>query len=211
MTAAILLVFLLVYLLNLIPAFAPPTWMVFSFIGFRYPHLNVTELAVVGAVAATLGRATLAKLARVIVRGRFLSQRTKDNIDSIKQRLEHRRRLTFGVFLLYAFGPLPSNYLFIAYGLTTMDLSLIVVPFFIGRSISYSFWGVTSSLLARHAGRLLRAHPLGYLSVYFVLTQIFLLYLVYLFTRVDWRCLLDEKKLRLLPRNARPRAGDPRT
>ncbi len=211
MNGAILLVFLIVYLLNLIPAFAPPTWMVFSFIGFRYPHLHVTALAVVGAVAATLGRATLAKLSRVIVRQRFLSQRTKDNIDSIKQRLEHRRKFTFGVFLLYAFGPLPSNYLFIAYGLTTMDLSLIVVPFFIGRSISYSFWGVTSAYLGRHAGRILGAHPLGYLSIYFVFTQIFLLYLVYLFTRIDWRCLLDEKRLRLLPRNARPRAGDPRT
>jgi membrane protein YqaA with SNARE-associated domain len=202
MHGGILLVFLIVFLLNLIPAFAPPTWMVFSFIGFRYPQFNVVLLALVGAVAATLGRATLAKLARVIVRGRLLSRRSKESIDAIKERLEKRRKLTFGVFLLYAFSPLPSNYLFIAYGLTTMDLFLIVIPFFIGRSISYSFWGVTSSVIGRHLNGTLARHPLGYLSVYFVITQIALLYCVYLFTRVDWRFLLDEKKFRWLPRNA---------
>jgi membrane protein YqaA with SNARE-associated domain len=201
MNGSILLVFLLVFLLNLIPAFAPPTWMVFSFIGFRYPQFNVVVLALVGAVAATLGRATLAKLARVIVRGRWLSRSSKESIDAIKVRLEQRRKLTFGVFLLYAFSPLPSNYLFIAYGLTTMDLILIVVPFFIGRSISYSFWGVTSSVVGRHLNGTLQRHPLSYLSVYFVITQIALLYCLYLFTRVDWRYLLDEKKFRWLPRN----------
>ena len=75
MNGSILLVFLIVFLLNLVPACAPPTWMVFSFIGFRYPQFNVVVLALVGAVAASLGRATLAKLARVIVRGRLLSER----------------------------------------------------------------------------------------------------------------------------------------
>jgi membrane protein YqaA with SNARE-associated domain len=210
MIGMILIVFLVVYLLNLVPAFAPPTWMVFSFLGFRHPDLNVPKFALAGALAATLGRATLAKLARVIIRQRFLSQRTRDNIDSIKQRLDQHRKFTFGVFLLYAFGPLPSNYLFIAYGLTTMDLGLILVPFFIGRAVSYSFWGVTSAIISRHVGNAFGKHPMGYLSVYFVLTQIFLLYLVYLFTRVDWRLLLDEKKFRLLPRNARSRTGTPR-
>jgi len=52
----ILLLFLLVFLLNVIPAFAPPTWMVFSFLGFRFPeHMGVT-FAFAGALAATLGR-----------------------------------------------------------------------------------------------------------------------------------------------------------
>ncbi|HVB34070.1 MAG TPA: hypothetical protein VNJ52_06840 [Patescibacteria group bacterium] len=194
------LVFLIVYLLNLIPAFSPPTWMVFSFIGLRYPGANVAALAIVGAVAATLGRATLAKLARVVVRQRFLSRQTRQSIDTIKDRLEGKRKLTFGVFLLYAFSPLPSNYLFLAYGLTTMDLLLIVIPFFIGRSISYSFWGVTSAFLGRRMNGLLLKHPFSYLTTYFVLVQIVLLWLVYLFTRIDWPAALDERKLRWLPK-----------
>jgi len=36
-----LVLFLVVLLLNIIPAFAPPTWMVFSFLGFRLPtHMD---------------------------------------------------------------------------------------------------------------------------------------------------------------------------
>ncbi len=206
MRAVILLVFLVVYVLNLIPAFAPPTWMVFSFIGFRYPNLNIPELALVGALAATLGRATLAKLARVIIRQRFMSPKTRGNIDAIKDHLQGRKKLTFGAFLLYAFSPFPSNYLFIAYGLTTMDLLLIAVPFFIGRSISYGVWGVTSSALGRRINGPLLRHPLSYLTTYFVLVQILLLWLVYLFARIDWRAALEEKRFRWLPKTRRPNA-----
>ena len=42
----IALVFLVVYLLNLVPAFAPPTWMVFSFLGFRNGSSHVTLVSV---------------------------------------------------------------------------------------------------------------------------------------------------------------------
>lgn len=49
----IVILFSVIFLLNIIPAFAPPTWMVFSFIGFRFPdHMNWT-FALVGAFAAT--------------------------------------------------------------------------------------------------------------------------------------------------------------
>jgi membrane protein DedA with SNARE-associated domain len=198
----IVLLFVGVFFLNLIPAFAPPTWMVFSFIGFRNATSNVALLAVVGALAATLGRITLAKLARVIIRKKFLSDETKQNIDAVRRGLEGRRKLTFSVFLFYAFTPLPSNYLFLAYGLTTMDLRLIGVPFFLGRSISYGFWGLTSSAVSRRIA-MESTQALSYLSGYFIASQILLLYLIYLFTKIDWRALFAEKKLRWMPRKAR--------
>jgi hypothetical protein len=191
----IVLLFLIVFGLNVIPAFAPPTWMVFSYIGFRYVAVNVVLLALVGATAATLGRIVLAKMARIVVRQRFMSDATRENIDAIREHLEPRRKLTFGIFLFFAFTPLPSNTLFIAYGLTAMKLRLIAVPFFIGRSVSYSFWGFTASALARRI-TLESTDALSYLSLYFVASQILLLSLVYVFTRVDWRMLFREKKFR---------------
>ena len=181
---AIALLFFLVFGLNVVPAFAPPTWMVFSYIGFRYLTVNIALLAVIGAAAATLGRLTLSKMARLVVRQRFMSEGTRNNIDSIREYLEPRRKLTFGVFLFYAFTPFPSNYLFIAYGLTTMELRNIAAPFFIGRSISYSFWGLTALSVARRI-TLESTGALSYFSIYFVVTQILLLSLIYVFTRVD--------------------------
>jgi hypothetical protein len=199
---AILLLFLIVFGLNIVPAFAPPTWMVFSYVGFRYAEVNVVSLAIGGAAAATLGRIVLAKMARVIVRQRFMSESTRENIDTFRSQLEPRRKLTFGVFLFYAFTPLPSNYLFIAYGLTTMKLRMIAMPFFIGRSVSYSFWGMTASAVARRI-TLEDTDALSYLSVYFVVSQIALLSLIYAFTRIDWRMLFAERKLKWMAKTPR--------
>src|SRR5947207_2060465 len=132
--------FVVVFFLNVIPAFAPPTWMALSWIGFSHPDSNAFIVALVGACAATAGRLLLAKLSRVVIRQRFLRDQTRDNNDTIKTALEQYPTLTFSAFLIYAFGPFPSNYLFIAYGLTALKLRFVAVPFFLGRFVSYSFW-----------------------------------------------------------------------
>jgi len=196
----LLLLFLLVFLLNVIPAFAPPTWMVFSFLGFRFPDHMGVDFALVGALAATLGRFTLAKGSQLLVRQHWLSEEARQNVDAIKEQLSQRKKLTFGLLLFYAFTPLPSNYLFIAYGLTAMELKLITIPFFIGRSVSYSFWGFTASTVARRI-TLEDTEALSYLGVYFIASQVLLLSIVYAFTRIDWRFLVTEKKLRWIPRS----------
>jgi|SRR5215469_9374516 len=192
---AALILFVAVYLLNVIPAFAPPTWMVFSYIGFRYPTHNVALFAIAGSAAAMLGRITLAKMARVIIRQRFMSESSRANIDAIRARLEKRRMVTFSVLLFYAFTPLPSNYVFLAYGLTTMELKVIAAPFFLGRAVSYGFWGLTSAAVSRRVP-FETGDTMPYFGVYFVLTQLALLAVVYGFMRIDWRILFSEKKLR---------------
>ena len=105
------------------------------------------------------------------------------------------------MFLFYAFSPLPSNYLFIAYGLTTMELKLIALPFFLGRAVSYSLWGLGSSAVAQKV-TIRSIENLSYVSVYFVTSQVLLLYLIYVFMRIDWRLLFTQRKLRMLPRRA---------
>jgi hypothetical protein len=189
--------FVVVFFLNVIPAFAPPTWLVFSYIGLQFPRTSAIEMAIVGALAATLGRLTLALSSRHIVRRKFLSEASRQNVDAIRRGLEGRRKLTVGALLLYAFSPFPSNYLFIAYGLTSLDLRLIAVPFFLGRSVSYGFWKVTSSAVSRRIG-FESGDGWPYFGIYFVASQIALLSLVYLFTKIDWRVLLSDGKLRWL-------------
>jgi len=187
--------FFIVYALNVLPAFAPPTWMVLSLVGLNSETISVPVLALVGATAATLGRLTLAKLSRVVIRSRFLSEGTRRNVDVIKEKLEHRRAATVGSFFLYALGPFPSNYLFIAYGLTSLDLVLIAIPFFVGRLASYNFL-VFSAAAARKHLALEESEAQSYFGVYFFITQILLLGFVYAFAKIDWRVLFTEKKLR---------------
>ena len=106
------------------------------------------------------------------------------------------------MFLFCAFTPLPPNYLFIAYGSTTIRLPSLAIPFFLGRSVSYSFWGLTASAVARRI-TLESTDALSYLSVYFVASQLVLLALIYVFTRVDWRALFMERKFRWTPKRPR--------
>jgi membrane protein YqaA with SNARE-associated domain len=187
-------IFAIVFALNVIPVFAPPTWTVLSFVAIRF-NPNVLALAMVGAVAATLGRLVLAKLSTVIVRQKFLSHATHENIDAVRIRLEKNQKLSFVIFLFYAFSPLPSNHLFIAYGLTALKLKLIAIPFLIGRVVSYAFWAFTASRVAQMLSYE-SVTAKSFFSYYFIASQVFGLLAVYVFTKIDWRSLLNERRFK---------------
>ena len=198
---ALALLFALIFGLNLIPAFAPPTWMALAFVGFEYHDTSALLLAGTGAIAATLGRLTLAKLSHVILRKKLLSEAHRANIDVIKTRLERRTTLTAGLFLFYAFSPLPSNFLFIAYGLTGLPLLRVVLPFFFGRLASYAFFIVGGAAAGRRF-EIDSAMSGIYAAAWFIGTQLLILSALYCFTRVDWKVLFDDRKLVWLPKAA---------
>lgn len=189
-----LLTGLAVFVANMVPFFMPATWTVLSYLAIRF-SLNVFVISVIGAVAATLGRVALAKLARFTVRQRFLSEKTKRNIDHLKEYVEEKKTWSFAIFLAYAFSPLPSNQLFIAFGLTNLDIKRIAIPFFVGRIVSYTFWTLSATELAERYAEPTVAKAAG---LYFIAGQVLIIILLWLFTKLDWRMLLREKKIRLI-------------
>ena len=194
MTALVLL-FLVVFVLNVAPAFAPPTWMAMSLFGLRLPDASPWAVALVAATAATSGRMVLAHLARTIVHGRWLGTAMRDNLTVVAEAIKRRRTASAVAFLFFAFSPLPSNALFLAYGLTAAPLYLLAIPFFIGRLFSYGIAFVGGSALSQRMGP-----NVNWTSTwaYFALTQLVMLALVYAFTRVDWRKSWDARRLRWL-------------
>jgi hypothetical protein len=103
--------------------------------------------------------------------------------------------LTFGTFLAYSFSLLPSNYLFIAYGLITS----LALPFFVGRLVSYAFWIRTASAVGDRLN-LDWFESAPYFVAYFIVSQLLLVPVIYGFTRVDWHALLARQRLRWLRR-----------
>ncbi|WP_408602560.1 hypothetical protein [Paraburkholderia guartelaensis] len=95
------LLFVIVLLINLMPAFAPPTWMAMSWVGFNIHEGNMLLVAAVAASAATAGRLTLAALSRSLVRGRWLRDADRQNIDVVSTWLGKHREKTAGAFLVY--------------------------------------------------------------------------------------------------------------
>jgi len=192
LTYVLAVLFIVVFALNVLPAFAPPTWTTMSFIGLAIPNIDVLLLALVAATAATCGRVLLARLSRALVRQRLLTEQARRNVDAIKIGIESRRAMTIGTFLGYALSPLPSNYLFIAYGLTSLPIALLALPFFIGRLVSYAFWTRTASTVGEWLDwDWFESAP--YFLAYFLLSQVLLIPVIYGFTRLDWQALFAEK------------------
>ena len=199
----ILSLFAIIFVLNCLPAFAPPTWMVVSAVTLSRPGTNPWLTALVAAAAATAGRLVLAKMAFLLVRQRWLSARTKENVDLVKVRLEKHRAMTFGVILAYTCSPLPSNSLFIAYGLTSLPLAPVGAASFIGRFLTYSFWVVLAMEVAQKVV-VDEGSVFAYLGGYFVVTQVLMLALVVLFAKLDWRAWFANKTVQLMNQTDTP-------
>ncbi|MGC9610714.1 MAG: hypothetical protein ABSE68_00615 [Minisyncoccia bacterium] len=189
-------IFFTVFTINIFPVLMPPTWSVLAYFQVRH-ELNIFVLALIGTFAATAGRMVLAKLSDRIIRKNILKERVRANIDVIKNRLIEYKKITIWIFLFYAFSPLPSNQLFIAYGLTELPLKMIAVPFFIGRFLSYVFWIFTASKVTLKITASEYATG-AFMGTYYVIMQILSLAVVWLFTRINWEKLFKEKKLGLL-------------
>lgn len=192
-------IIILIFLMNIIPAFMPPTWILLSFVGFNF-HLSnysLIILSIFAAIASTSGRVILAIISDKMIRNKILSGRARNNIDTLKIEIEKRKALTFGFFLSYAFSPFPSGQLFLAYGLTDLKIKIAAIPFFIGRLTSYIFWALTASQVSKIID--VTSFKTGaYFSGFFILAQLAAFYLVYLFVRLDWKILFNEHKFKFI-------------
>ncbi len=122
----------------------------------------------------------------------------RESLSAVAELIGRRRAASAAAFLLFALSPLPSNIVFLAYGLTGASLWLLAVPFFIGRLISYTAAVKGGSLVAQHFESEITGAG-SWAWAYFVLAQFTLLAVLYAFTKIDWRKSLAEKRLCLLP------------
>ncbi|HAF10547.1 MAG TPA: hypothetical protein DCK98_10770 [Chloroflexi bacterium] len=194
--AMLLAAYVVVFAINLAPAFMPPTWSILAFFAITF-QLPVLPLAIGGAIAASAGRLALALASR---RGgrRFLSRDRRENLAALGEWIDTKGKVAAPVaMLVYSFGPIPSNQLFIAAGLTTANLVPIVGAFFVGRLLSYTFWVSTAHLAVTRLGDLFAAELRNGVLIGL---EILALAALVLFTRIDWRRLLAERgRSRVLP------------
>lgn len=169
-----------VFGVNLLPAFGPPTWAVLVF--FRIDeHLAAVPLVLVGAAAAASGRLVLAHASRRL-RPR-LSKRYVANLDAAREALVGGRRRAFTGLALFALSPVPSAQLFVAAGLVHVRLAPLTGAFFAGRLVSYSLYVSAASAVSHSLGGVLKdaiGSPVG------IALQVLMLGLLVALVRVDW-------------------------
>ncbi|RMW37147.1 MAG: hypothetical protein EA447_06770 [Nitrosopumilus sp.] len=128
-------IFLVLILVNASPILMPPSWIVLTSFYLLDPTLNVVILAMVGATGATIGRFFLKKISGLF--RKFVGEEQKSNLDIIGDYLNHKKYGYLLASFLFGATPLPSNMLFITYGLMRAKSVGIYVGFWFGRTISY--------------------------------------------------------------------------
>ncbi len=137
---------LLVVSVNLLPAFAPPTWSVLVYFALSY-HLNEVALVLLGVASATLGRGLLSLGARRL--RRVLPPRYVANVTALGQRVSERRGRLVATWAVFLVAPVSSAPLFVAAGVMgSLRLRPLLVAFALGRLVSYSAY-VTGTHFAR--------------------------------------------------------------
>lgn len=138
-----------IFAINLLPAFGPPTWAVLVFFSLNF-DLPAVPLVLLGAAAAASGRFLLASGARRL-RPRFSTARLA-HIARVQDRaLANRRRSAAGLGL-FALSPVPSGQLFVGAGLMTVPLLPLTAAFFSGRLVSYSIYVSAASVAEQSLG-----------------------------------------------------------
>jgi membrane protein YqaA with SNARE-associated domain len=138
-----------VFAVNLLPAFGPPTWAVLVFFSLDF-DLPAVPLVLGGALAAASGRFLLASGARRL-RPRLAAARLQ-RLDRAQAALSADRRRTAAGLGLFALSPVPSGQLFVAAGLMTVPLLPLTAAFFAGRLVSYSIYVGVASVAEQSLG-----------------------------------------------------------
>ncbi|MFB0612782.1 hypothetical protein [Aurantiacibacter poecillastricola] len=141
-----LILFAVVFGINLLPAFGPPTWSIIVLFGFN-TDLPVPGIVLTGALAAALGRFTLANGFRLL--GRHVPENTRRNLAAVRAAFERKRRAGLAALALFAVSPVPSAQLFAAVGLAGVPIAPFTAAFFAGRLVSYSIYAGSAQLLAQ--------------------------------------------------------------
>lgn len=175
------LVAVVVFGVNLLPAFGPPTWAVLVFYRLNM-HLAVVPLVLIGAVAAASGRLLLA-FGFSHLRGR-VSARTQANLDAAGKVLSRDKKRSLAGVALFALSPVPSAQLFEAAGLIGVALLPLTVAFFAGRLVSYGIYvGGASAAANTNLGKLVTS---SFTSPWGIALEIGLLVGLVLLGRIDW-------------------------
>lgn len=145
----LLAAYALIFVINMVPAFMPASWMVMAFFYIQF-DVPLLPLTVGGAFVAGLGRIVLAKGSRWLKRG-YMTDKQQD-LDELGAFLNERRHAVGSTVFLYSLSPLPTNNLFIAAGMAEVNLVWVLAAFWSARAIADTFWVWTTDRIFESLG-----------------------------------------------------------
>ena len=184
-------IFFLLIAVNAAPILMPPTWIILSSFFALDASLDPLLLAIVGATGATIGRFFLKCISGFF--RRFVGKEQEANLDAIGNFLNKKK---FGYTLtsfLFAATPLPSNMLFVAYGMMKAKSIGLYIGFWFGRLVSYYIMITISEAVLIPFLQLFEDRMIGIIAA-----DVVGIGSVIFFTCINWKVLLFERKLKFV-------------
>ncbi len=169
----------------------PPSWIILTSFHLLDPSLNVILLAMVGATGATIGRFILKKISGLF--RKFVADEQKSNLDTIGDYLNKKKYGYVIASFLFGATPLPSNMLFITYGLMRAKSVGIYVGFWFGRTVSYIIMIYFGNVVLTPFLEIFEDRLTGILLIDAVGVG-----LIVLFATINWTVLITERKIKFV-------------
>lgn len=159
-----LVVVAVVFSINLMPAFAPPTWSVLVYFSLSQ-NLNEITLIILGVICATTARLILAQIFRKNQR-RFPKSYVA-NLENAATHLRQSKGHIATIWLLFFISPFSSAQLFEAAGLMKgVPLKPLGLAFASGRVVTYSIYVFgTSAFAATSIGQIVKGNLTSPLAI----------------------------------------------
>ena len=184
-------IFLILIGINAAPILMPPSWIVLTSFYLLDPNLNVILLAVVGATGATIGRFFLKKISGYF--RKFVGKEQKSNLDMIGNYLNNKKYGYVIASFLFGATPLPSNMLFITYGLMRAKSIGIYIGFWFGRIVSYIIMIYFGNAVLTPFLEIFEDRLTGILLIDGVGIGV-----VVLFASINWTILITQRKIKFI-------------
>ncbi len=181
-----LVLFLASVAVDIIPFVAPPVWAVMIFFLVKF-DLNPWLVLLVGVPGSTLGR-YLFGLYVVKSSKKHIKQHTQEELEYLGKRLGQKPWPSWLFVFGYTLTPLSTTALFTAAGMARVKPMRILPPFFCGKLLSDAVMIFTG----RYAVGNLQEGVFSVKGIVFILLG---LVIVGAFLFIDWRTLLQKKKL----------------
>lgn len=177
-----LFLFAVVFAINLLPAFGPPTWSVIVYFALT-SDLPWPLLVVTAAFASSSGRFILAHGFRLLADR--VSEKTKRSLAAARAAFERKQHRGLIALAFFAVSPLPSAQQFAAAGLAGVRILPLTLAFFCGRLVSYSFYAGSAHLVDEHTslGDVFRS---SLTSPWGIAIQLLLLAGLVAMLKIDW-------------------------
>ena len=167
-----------------LPAF---TIMILLQISF---HLNIWLVIIAGVLGSVIGRYILI-LYTPSISNKYVKKSKNDDVQFLGTKMKENKWKGQIIVLAYSLLPLPTTPLFLAAGMSKLNAKYIIPAFFIGKFTSDTFVVYAGKYASENAHNIMQ-DALSWKSVASLLFCLFLLFCIFF---IDWRSLIQKKKL----------------